>query len=294
MLWIIYPIVAAFLWAIIEIVDRHIIKDEIRDPWVCTSFFGFTCYILFAILAVFTGDIFSVSLRIIFLLMLGGIIAACATIFYYIALQREKISKLAPLFPTNVIWIVILSYFILKERLLYIQYVGILILLLGVVLIAFKKGTKYKINFAAALILLSTLIWSFRDLFIKLSSNLGNYHIFDILFWVFLGYFIVSTIIFIIHHPKIIEKSKKGIEYIILNSLLCFIAYLVYVFAISKYLLSLVSSVAAITPLLVFLIVFLLTKLNSKLIYEKYDKYDLITNFIATILVVIGVILIYI
>ncbi|UCD03691.1 MAG: EamA family transporter [Candidatus Woesearchaeota archaeon] len=292
MLWIIYPVIAAFFWAIVEIIDRHIIKDELRDPWICTSIFGFTFYIIFAILAALIGNVFSIPITIIFLLILGGVISACASIFYYSALKKERISRLAPLFPTNLIWIIILSFFILNERLLLIQYIGISILLIGVILIAFKKGTKYKINFAALLILISTFAWAVRDLFIKLSSNLGGYHIFNILFWVFLGYFTISTIIFIIHHPKIIEKSKKGVEYIILNSFLCFIAYAIYVYAISKYLLSLVSALASITPLLVFLIVFLLTRVNSKLIYEKYSKHDLIINLMATIFVVIGAVLI--
>lgn len=294
MSWIIYPIAVAFIWAIIDIIDKHVIDGELKDPLVCTTISGFVLFLLFSIIAIVKGTVFNVPNLARVLLVLAGAIYAIAVIFYYSAFQKEKVSILVPLFPLRALFVVLFSFLVLGEKLLPLQYLGIIVLVIGAILITYKKGVKYRLTFPVLLILVSVCFRSMRDIFVKFSSGLGVSDVFNLLFWIFYGYFIVAGILFIFHHPHILKKYKKGAEHIVLNNLLAFANLSIYFYAISKYSVSLIVALASISPLIVFFLVLSITKLKPSIICEKFDREDLILNLSATILVVVGAILILI
>lgn len=293
MLWVIYPLIVAILWSVIDILDKHIVSDELKDPFVCTVIFGFVSLILVIISGIF-GDVFSVDPVSIFLLLLAGFIFAVANIFHVTALQNGKISKIAPLFPLRVLFLTLFAFIFLGERLQGLQYFGILVVIIGTILISYKHGEKYSISISLILMLVSILFKAMRDIFVRFGKDLGNYGLFQYLFWIWLGYFLVSLIIFIFHHPHIIKKAKKGIEHLILNKILAVISLAIYFYAISTYSVSMVAVITSLSPLFIFFLVLFFTKVKPKVIYEKFDKPNLIINLVATVLTVIGAIFILI
>lgn len=292
--WIVYPLAAATLWAIVDTLDKHIVSDELKDPLVCASMFGFTSFLILGIVSLSLGNVLQVSLEGKILAALSGFLLVIGTSFYYAGFKRGKISRLAPLLPTRALWVVIISFLFLGERLAISQYLGIFILLGGVILISFEKGVEYKFNFALILILFMTLSLGGRDILFKLAKNVGIANVFSLLFWVAVGAFLTSTVFFIFHHPHILRKAKKGIEHVILNGALNNTALLISLYAISIYPVSLISSVSSITPLIIFFLALFLTKFRPDIIYEKFSRTNLIINFVASFLVVIGAILIYV
>ncbi|UCD04550.1 MAG: EamA family transporter [Candidatus Woesearchaeota archaeon] len=294
MSWVIYPIAVAFIWAIIDIIDKHVIDGELKDPLVCTTISGFVLFLLFSIIAVVKGAVFTVPNLARVILILAGAIYAIAVIFYYSAFQKERVSILVPLFPLRALFVTLISFLVLGEKLTFLQYLGIVVLVIGAILIAYKKGVKYKLTFPVLLILVSVFFRSIRDIFVKFSSGLGVYDVFNLLFWVFYGYFIVAGVIFIFHHPFIMSKYKKGAEHIVLNNFLAFANLSIYFYAISKHSVSLIVALASISPLIVFFLVFTITKLRPSIICEKFNREELMLYLSATVLVVVGAILILI
>lgn len=290
--WIVYPLFVAFMWAIIDIIDKHVIDIDLKDPLVCTTIFGFTSFFLFSIMSLFYGNPYNLSKLAIFILILAGIIYSISGILYYSSFKREKVSLLVPLFPLRALFVTVFSFIVLREVLSTFKYLGIFVIIIGSILITYKKGVKYKLSFAVLLTIASVFLRAIRDVFIKYVSNIGAKSIFDILFWLFFGCFIVSGVIFIFHHPHIISKSKKGIKHVVLNNIFVFINLGVYFYAISKYSVSLVSAVSTISSLILFFMVLALTKFMPIIICEKFTKTQLSVNFLATIFVVIGAILI--
>lgn len=81
---------------------------------------------------------FSLSLEgtlLNFNLLLGGFIWGTSFIPLILALKYGDISVLAPLMSTGYIWVILFSISMLKERMNYNKWIGILFIALGVSLI---------------------------------------------------------------------------------------------------------------------------------------------------------------
>lgn len=71
------------------------------------------------------------------LLIIGGFIYVLATIFYVAGLKFGDLSYLYPLNSLAYIWIAIISYFFLKEKMNFMKIFGIVLIIAGVVFIGF-------------------------------------------------------------------------------------------------------------------------------------------------------------
>ena len=69
-------------------------------------------------------------------LIFGGIIYVLSTLFFIAALRRGEVSILYPITSLSYIWVSIISVLLLKEKMNKFRYIGILLIMIGVILIA--------------------------------------------------------------------------------------------------------------------------------------------------------------
>jgi len=286
MIWLIFAIIAALLWSIVGIIDKHTVSDELKDPIFATA----VTIIHFSIIIV-AGMFFNpFSLPVVLIIpsIVAGFCAVIAVYFYYKSLSKEDVSRVIPIRSSNPILISLFAFIFLGETLSSISYVGILIVVLGAILISHKKKsstiTKGGIIFAFA----TMLFLSFRNILSKyVSDTLG------FVFWFGIGAFIISFTIFILHHPKILKKKqKKGLKHFILSNVLASIALLLLLSALSMGPVSIVSSVVTLESMFIFIAAIILSKTHTHIIKEEMKGSTLIIKLVSTALILLGLYLI--
>src|SRR3989338_3694431 len=112
MTWVILSVVASFLWAVSNVLDKYILAKLVTRailPTIALAVIG----VLASIIVTLTQGIEFLSLGHIFLALLGGISYALMALCYYRALQTEDVSKVIPLFYFSPLFIAVAAALLL-------------------------------------------------------------------------------------------------------------------------------------------------------------------------------------
>jgi undecaprenyl phosphate-alpha-L-ara4N flippase subunit ArnE len=63
-----------------------------------------------------------------------------AAVLFLSALRHERVSILYPILAASYLWVSLLSFWVLKEKILFLTWVGLAMILLGVVLIGYSAS----------------------------------------------------------------------------------------------------------------------------------------------------------
>jgi uncharacterized membrane protein len=72
MTWLAFTLLAAFIWTVVNIVDKHVIGHEFRDPVVAIVLKSYVAFIVFACASALSGADIAVGGRLILPSMLAG------------------------------------------------------------------------------------------------------------------------------------------------------------------------------------------------------------------------------
>jgi len=288
MSWVIFALAAAVIWSIVNIFDKHILSQELKDPILATTATGSSLFLFFSVASLFFGSVY-LPFSIIVPAFLAGMSYCIAILIYYTVMRKEEISRIMPIFSVIPIFVAILAYFLLGETFTKLTYLGIFFIVVGSVLISLRK-VAHPLSAAFYVIVISSLFFAFRNILIKFATLENS--IFSVMFWVGLGGFFVSFVLFVAHHPHIREKAKYGVEHLLIVGLFAAIAFFCFTLAISKGPVSLVAALVQTQPVFVFLGATFLSLFHPKFIHEKITKWILLQKTIAVILVIIGAYLI--
>lgn len=84
--------------------------------------------------------IFELSRRNWVFLGLSGVVTGLSWLCYFRALQLGEVSRVAPVDKLSVVFAILLAMFFLRERFTLIQGFGALLIVAGVILVAWKRG----------------------------------------------------------------------------------------------------------------------------------------------------------
>src|SRR3989338_10113321 len=114
MSWVIYALLAAFLYSVVAIIDKFTITKWIKNPFVPPIVFGAIGFLFSAAIYFFQGfaqlSAFNIALAIF-----AGIISVVASVAYFKAAKIEEISRLVPMLFLNIIFVVILAAVFIGE-----------------------------------------------------------------------------------------------------------------------------------------------------------------------------------
>ena len=160
--WITLSILAGLASNAFNFISRYLLKNQ-EDSTAYAWFFEFVRF-LFFILAAITVDrkvIFTEQSIVLFLLL--GLTEWISVYWYMKMHEHSHLSISAILSRTRLIWIPIIAFFLIQERLKLSEYAGIIILFFGLSIVLspkkffVDKGASYA-NLSAFMIALNTVI----------------------------------------------------------------------------------------------------------------------------------------
>lgn len=295
MSWIFLALLSGFIWTVVNIIDKHIIGHECRDPIVAIVIKSYTLFSVFAIITFLSGADIMISGPLIWITLVAGATLSAGIYFYYSSIRKADISKVVPIFSTAPIFTVILGALFLGERFELLTYFGVAFIVIGAITIS-TKHLRHHITFdrAALLALGVAVVGAIRSVLVKYTADITT--IWPLLFWIGLGSAIVATPILIEHYGHIKIHSKKrfrmGIKHLILVDILDASAYLVFYIAISLGPVSLVTAILHTKPLMVFVSATVLSIFLPKFLHERMTPRILTKRIVGTLLIVGGALLV--
>ena len=293
--WFIFALFAPILWSICNVLDKFLLEKYVKDPIsyeFLISLFDIISIIIILFLSPISTNFYGFVLGIIV-----GIIGVLAVILYNKSMADEEASRVVPLAYVNVIFVVILAYIFLGEIFNFQKYLGIIVIIIGVTLISFKKSLKkWHFSSAAKFILIAGILWAGASVLSKYVLGFIDY--FTITVWQLVGYlitipfFLISKKVRINFHRDIKKVDRKVFLIMIVNTLVYLIGVLSFYFATSISSISLVYAVASTQPFFIFIYGLIITKIAPNIIKEEIDKSTIILKIIAIVLIFLGTFLI--
>lgn len=292
MSWVVFSLLAALSWAVVDTVDKHVLTKWTRHPVVpliILSIMGIAAGIG---IYLFRGFAY-LSFFDILLAFLAGILYMIALLFYFQAVQLEEISRVVPLFNLTHFFVLVLAAVFLNEIFTPLKYAGIFMLLIGAVIISLKKfelslGKPFWLMVLCALCLALNLIIS------KHLLNLAD-------FWTVFSYSRIGTVLILapllyFYYPYIKEISRKHgklvLGYITLNESLSLVGVFFITVAASVGYITLVQALSAVQPFFVLVFTILLSLFFPAFLKEKVKASIVALKIAATIMMFAGAVLI--
>ncbi|MBW2994964.1 EamA family transporter [Candidatus Woesearchaeota archaeon] len=291
MSWILFSLLAALTWAVVDTVDKHILTKWVKKPVVLLIVIGILGFIAAFFIYMFKGYEY-LSIVNILLAFLAGIFYIIATLFYFKAAKIEEISRVVPLFHLTHLFVLVLAAVFLGEIFTPIRYLGIFLLIFGAVLISLKKFA-ISIGKAFWLMVLCSSCLALNAIISKYLLNLAN-------FWTVFSYTRIGTIFVIgpllyLNFNEFLHLSRKGpkvLSIVTLNEASNLLGVFFITIAASIGFVTLVQALSAVQPFFVLLFAVLLSVFYPKFLKEKMSKSIIIVKFLATVIMFIGAILV--
>lgn len=140
MIWFLITIIAYFLYALVAVIDKYLISKRLPQPAVYAFFVG-----ILGILAIFLipFGFHLPSFPILLLSFIAGLSFTFALFYLFNALKFEETTKIIPFMGgLQPIFIFILSFVFLKEKLANTQLTAFVFLVLGTIFITFDFHSK--------------------------------------------------------------------------------------------------------------------------------------------------------
>jgi len=292
-MWVIFSILAALCWAIVNIVDKYILTKWVRQPIILVIILAIIGLIA-SIIVYFIYGFSYLSYFNIILAFIAGIFYILMAIFYFRAVKIEEVSRVIPLFFLSPLFILIFAGIFLGEVFILSQYLGIILLMVGAILISSKGLSRISLGKAFWWMMLSVIAISINALLTKYLLNFADY--WTIFAWTRIGAAIGIIPITYIYLPELIntvkQYGKKVVAVISANETLNLFGILSVTIAVSIGDVTLVNALSSVQPFFLLLFAVILSIFYPSILKKEIGKSVIFQKLLAIILMFIGAILI--
>jgi len=284
MIPLLFALLSPLFWGVMNVLDKFVISHRVKNLWS------------FGVLAGFVNIIYAVTLSLFlswsgysfldyFYPAITGIIFGIEFFLYYYLLKMHDVSRIVGFAYVYPVVVAILSFLFLGELLSFISYVGMFLILAGVISLAYKKNMKFSKQ--SLWIIAIILIIGIYEFMVKVStSNLPELNGIA-LNQIFLG-LTISTILFSKSVRTNVVRDFRVIKWAFLTETFTFFGILTLFYAMAGLPATIVSSIAAIQPMVVVFLEYFGCKIGLKTCDLNFKK-----KFVSIALIVIGVIVLY-
>lgn len=200
-LWILIAVIAYILLAINGVADKFLLTKAVGDPGVYAFYVGISSL---AVLVLLPFGLHQLSLQNYFIAAIGGMSFTFALYFFYSSIQRASISRILPIEGGLVpLFTLILAYITGIDSLSHRQLLAFALLVVGAMLIDFKKTKNGWHPLAWRDIALAGILFAISFILTKYIYNQTGF--ISGLIWTRLGLFAGS--LFMLAVPK----TRRGI-----------------------------------------------------------------------------------
>lgn len=296
MSWFFIALIPPILYAVTNHIDKFLVSKYLKGNAIGSLIIFSAIFSIIAlpvILAVHPS-VFDVGFLKSTILVINGMLIIVAVLCYLYALNIDEVSNVMPLIQLIPIFGFIFSFLILGETITKIQFIGSIIILMGITILSLDIGSK--ITFKKRVIILmviTAILYAISDVIFKMIALDDGF--WPATFWSMIGRVIIGISFFIFiknFRDQFIELIRNNkLKVLALNSLnetLFIIAELVGMFAILLAPIVLVMLVNSFQPMFVFIISILLTIFLPNICRECLDKQRIVQKTIGIGLIVIG------
>jgi len=224
--------------------------------------------------------------------MIIGLLGVIATTLYNKSMIDEEASRVVPLVYLDSIFVVILAYMFLGEVFNFQKYLGIIFIVIGGILISFKKIVK-KWHFSSVVkfILVAGFLWAISSVISKYTLNFTDYVSLTAL--QMLGYVIFGPLFLLSNKVRsnflsYMKKFDRKIFLLIIATLIYLVGVLSFYYAASIGSISLVYTIVSTQPFFIFVYTVIITKIAPGIIKEGIDRSTILLKIIAICLIFLG------
>lgn len=287
MTWILLTLTSASIETISGLYDRYMLRHETKNPDLLVAIWGYLALLIFCAPALIKANI-NFHPVAIFTGMASGLLYLFGMHFYYQGVKQEEVSRIIPVLSAVPVITLIGATFIFRESHGYLEYLGMLIIIVGILIEAYDRQKHHLINKKALIaMLLAALFFATKNIAAKL-GNFANIDPLNSLFWIGLFIFIFSIPLNFKLRKKFKFKNKAHFGDHILAAALSVAASMIYTSAILVGPASLVAFLHRIQILFVFLISSLIDFKNTRILEEKFTKSAFYQKLIGVIIILIG------
>ncbi|HKZ50073.1 MAG TPA: EamA family transporter [Candidatus Nanoarchaeia archaeon] len=294
-LWAVLSILAAFLWAITNAVDKFVYSKWIKHQHVfAPALILAPISLITAFIIYFTQGFAQLSFIHLLLALFSGAVFAVLIILYIKAVQIEEVSRVIPLFYLAPAFTAIMAALFLSEVFAAIDYIGIALLMLGAILISTRSLKQISLGKAFWLMFLAALFWAISLVVTKYLLNFTDY--WTIFAYARIGTFLSISPLFFFYFKDLVatlkEHGAKVVTVIGLSESLSLSATLSITIASAVGFVTLVNALAAVQPFFILAIAAALSIFYPKILKEDVDKKTIALKLIAITIIFIGAMII--
>jgi drug/metabolite transporter (DMT)-like permease len=302
--WLFLALVATFLWALVNIVDKYLVvnySDDQRSTGSLVLFSSLAGVAAALLIGLFTPQVFSIAPLDKALLIFIGAFDICWIILYLLALKVEDVSAVVPWMLTIPVFGYLLGHIWLGETLTARQLSGGLIILFGsfVLSVDFKAVKLIFKRKVAAYMLLAGLIYAVNGVIFKFVASADSFWVAS--FWQYSGLGLGGLSLFALaskYRRDFLNNIKQsGLAIFSLNITSEFTTIagnLLNNFALLLAPVALVYLVGAFQPLAVLLMTIICTKFFPSIVRESFSARVLIPKILAIGIMLAGSYLLFI
>lgn len=266
--WIVFSVLAAVVWAAVNIVDKYILTRLIRKPVIFLMILGLVG-LIFSVLIYFFKGLQDLNPLNIYIALLAGLFYLLMCYFYFKAAQIEEISRVVPLLYIDSLFVMLLAFVFLDEVFTPIKYAAIILLIAGAFILSYNGISKGK---ALLLMLLSAICLALNHVLTKYLLGFADF--WTIFSWSRVGVVIALLPVFFYYYKDLFGTLKRGKVFCLLslNETLNALGILLITIAASYGYITLVNALSSLQPLFVLIFAFFISIYYPKILREELGK----------------------
>lgn len=294
--WLFFSAVAPVLWGLSNagdaIVRRSFVKSDLANTW----FLSVSRLPILAGLLLYAG--FEIpSATAVAMMIIAGLFWMAPFILYYKAIEFEEPSRVALLIQSTPVFILIVSFFLIGERLTPIELGAFALLIFGGVVASFRHAEgRLHLSRALPIVFLACLLWAFSDVFFKkYEAAFSNFYAGFAIY--FVGSFLFAILmLFTKKTRQHIAVNFRGLParawtIIAINQIVGLTGSVAFAYALTLGKASLTSAFIASQPLFAFAFGFLLKRFLPEAQPEELGGKSLLTKSAALMFIAGGIII---
>ena len=228
----------------------------------------------------------------------AGILRTAGVVITLYNLTREEVSRVIPITYTYPVFVAIIAIPILGESLGYLQWLAIIIVVAGAIIISAEKspsGTTASLSRPFLLLFVASLFFAVADILAKYSlTYISFWNLYSLaILGMSVGFLIISTRPNTIKLLRTMKRKTSTLSLLGLNEILALLASALHIWAISTGPVSLVSTTLSTRPVFVAIYSIILGFVWPGFILRRISNRGMIVRFVTIIMIVGGISIIY-
>jgi len=296
--WVSVALLSAAVLGLVNIIDSHLISRRMPSLRAFLLLIGIIHLIYGSVLFSLFPLPEGVGIWPVLVAVASGILRTSAATIMLYTMKREEVSRVVPVVYTYPVFVAIMAVPLLGETLYYLQWLAIIIVVAGAVMVSFRRNSEGSATWLGKPLLLlfgSSLLFAMADIASKYAlAFISFWNMFWFSAFCISGIFLLASMRpHIIRQLSNMKQRSSTIALVVFNETLAPIGIVLSFWAIQRGPVSLVSTIISSRPIFVFIYALIISRVSPMFLEYQPGKAMLALRLIATAMIFGGIAIIY-